>query len=59
MNIADADVRNWWERGDATAVKVNVFDALDGVRPGPRLFSRASPARPTDGSGSPMKPWCR
>jgi signal transduction histidine kinase len=38
VNIADAELRKWWERGDATIVEVNVFDALDGVRPGLSSF---------------------
>jgi signal transduction histidine kinase/ligand-binding sensor domain-containing protein len=37
LNIAETELRKWWKRGD-TVVKVNVFDALDGVRPGLASF---------------------
>lgn len=38
VNIAAAELRKWWERGDDTRIEVHVFDALDGVRPGISSF---------------------
>ena len=37
VSIADAELRKWWERGD-TVVTLNLYDALDGVRPGLSSF---------------------
>jgi signal transduction histidine kinase/streptogramin lyase len=37
VRIAGTDLKRWWEHDDAV-VEVKVFDALDGVRPGPASF---------------------
>src|SRR5262249_53277446 len=37
IRIAAADLERWWAHADAV-VGVKVFDALDGVRPGPASF---------------------
>lgn len=37
LSITQTELRKWWEQGD-TIVKMHVFDAFDGVRPGAASF---------------------
>ena len=49
VNDRGADLRKWWERGDARSSRSSVFDALDGVRSGAGRRSNRRASRAPDG----------